>query len=68
MTTATLPFWARFIPSFADDTAAQSAPARPRRSEPVFIYDAVTPCQGETLLSLMLKCDLAALEADDSAR
>ena len=66
MTAATFPFWARFALDAPAQSSARTAPAPKRKGGPVFIHDAVTPCQGETVLSLMLKRDLAALEADDT--
>ncbi len=56
-----LPF---FAPSWSAAPARKPAPTR--TSGPIFIHDAVIPCQGETLLSLMLKRDLnAALKETD---
>lgn len=62
MTALTLPFWARFWPQAKPRAQVQTASDRPSRREPIFIHDAITPCHGETLLSLMLRRELAELE------
>lgn len=42
-----------------------TAPDPIRVTGPVFIHDAVTPCGGETLLSLRLRRDFAKLLDDE---
>lgn len=64
MIALTLPFWTRVLASAAPPAEARRAPPRPRRSGPVFIHDAITPCRGETLLSLMLRREIEASERD----
>jgi hypothetical protein len=44
--------------------AARTDPPTPRKRAPVFIYDAITPWQGETLLSRQLKADIEQALAD----
>lgn len=58
MTAFALPIRSLFSP--AAKSVSRNDPPKPRRAPPVFIHDAITPCQGETLLSLMLKRDIAA--------
>jgi hypothetical protein len=48
------------------DAAARTDPPTPRCRAPVFIHDAATPWRGETLLSAMLRADMARLSKDDA--
>ena len=62
MSSLTLPFWARV---FAASPQARTDPPRRKSRAPVFVHDAVMPFRGETLLSHMLRQDLARLEAEE---
>lgn len=63
MTAFALPFFAPIWMATAPDVK----PAPKRTRGPIFIHDCVTPCMGETLLSVMLKRDIekALAEKDE---
>jgi hypothetical protein len=63
MTALSLPLWARLAwPAVPATSQVRAAPPRRPRPQPIFIHDAITPCAGETLLSVMLRCDLERLD------
>lgn len=67
MSVAVLPFWQSFRARSATNETARTDPPRSPPRQPVFIYDAVTPWRGETLLSHALRADLEAAMRDTDA-